>query len=92
MKYKQRTMSEQEKARKVRENRITVLFYENNQIYSARKLHHLLQQEGIIASIRTISADMKRLQLRCCYVKKWREKQAKSTEETLMNEIKADQP
>nr|WP_246438765.1 IS3 family transposase [Listeria portnoyi] len=90
--YKKRTVSEQEKARKIREARITVLFYENNQIYGARKLHYLLREEGIIASIRTISADMKRLQLRCCYVKKWREKQAKSTEETLINEIKTDQP
>ncbi|MEE9760625.1 hypothetical protein VL806_15115, partial [Listeria seeligeri] len=48
--------------------------------------------EGIMVTVRTISADMKRLQLRCCYIKKWQSKKATKQEELLTNEIKTNQP
>ncbi len=90
--YKRRAISQRERARKVREKRVQALFYENKQIYGARKLQFLLQKEGIMVTVRTISADMKRLQLRCCYIKKWRSKKATKQEELLTNEIKTNQP
>ncbi|MBM5696361.1 hypothetical protein D8Y04_14425, partial [Listeria seeligeri] len=45
--YKRRAISQRERARKVREKRVQALFYENKQIYGARKLQFLLQKEGI---------------------------------------------
>ncbi|MEE9728655.1 IS3 family transposase, partial [Listeria seeligeri] len=78
--YKRRAISQRERARKVREKRVQALFYENKQIYGARKLQFLLQKEGIMVTVRTISADMKRLQLRCCYIKKWQSKKATKQE------------
>lgn len=36
--YKGRAVSQRERARKVREKRVQALFYENKQIYGARKL------------------------------------------------------
>lgn len=69
----------------IRRQVIKTIFYEFKEIYGARKIKVELEKQQIHVSVRTVTHDLKLLNLKSCYVKKYRPKRSSSTDENCVN-------
>lgn len=83
-----RKKSKQSENMVARRKLVEEIFHENDSIYGARKIKVLLEDHDVFVTVRTVSNDLKALNLQSCYVKRHKPKIAVSSDRICVNYLK----